>query len=139
MILLSFVLGIQLLRFGKKALPSICQSYLNRFDEVSNKKLRNNLPHFWKDLIIVKLKGGVMVWKLFFLRKKNGRLFQLILDMYQFKVNNRNFRTMCKICSKLTIKIPERHLKHTVKHRALFFVKRILDVMQEVGFFFSKI
>ena len=25
-----------------------------------------------------------------------------------FKVNNRNIRTRCKICSKLTIKIPER-------------------------------
>ena len=27
---------------------------------------------------------------------------------YMFKVNNRNTRTRCKICSKLTIKIPER-------------------------------
>ena len=26
-----------------------------------------------------------------------------------FKVNNRNTRTRCEICSKLTIKIPERH------------------------------
>ena len=28
---------------------------------------------------------------------------------YMFKVNNRNTRTSCEICSKLTIKIPERH------------------------------
>ena len=28
---------------------------------------------------------------------------------YMFKVNNRNTRTRCEICSKLTIKIPERH------------------------------
>ena len=28
--------------------------------------------------------------------------------IYLFKVNNRNSRTMCKICSKLTIKTPER-------------------------------
>ena len=27
---------------------------------------------------------------------------------YMFKVNNRNTRTRCEICSKLTIKIPER-------------------------------
>ena len=27
-----------------------------------------------------------------------------------FKVNNRNTRTRCEICSKLTIKIPERRL-----------------------------
>ena len=27
---------------------------------------------------------------------------------YMFKVNNRNTRTRCKICSKLTIKTPER-------------------------------
>ena len=28
--------------------------------------------------------------------------------IYLFKVNNRNTRTRCEICSKLTIKIPER-------------------------------
>ena len=27
---------------------------------------------------------------------------------YMFKVNNRNTRTKCEICSKLTIKTPER-------------------------------
>ena len=29
------------------------------------------------------------------------------LDVQRFKVNNRNTRTGCEICSKLTIKIPE--------------------------------
>ena len=29
-------------------------------------------------------------------------------DNYMFKVNNRNNKTRCKICSKLTIKTPER-------------------------------
>ena len=29
--------------------------------------------------------------------------------IYLLKVNNRNTRTKCKICSKLTIKAPERH------------------------------
>ena len=28
---------------------------------------------------------------------------------YMFKVNNRNTRATCEICSKLTIKTPERH------------------------------
>ena len=39
-------------------------------------------------------------------------------DIYLLKVNNRNIRTMCKICSKLTIKKPElRHL-----HRSVVFI-----------------
>ena len=34
---------------------------------------------------------------------------------YMFKVNNRNTRTRCEICSKLTIKTPERrHWHHSV-------------------------
>ena len=28
---------------------------------------------------------------------------------YLFKFNNRNFRTRCEICSKLTVKTPEQH------------------------------
>ena len=32
--------------------------------------------------------------------------------VYLLKVNNRNTRTRCKICSKLTIKTPERHELH---------------------------
>ena len=31
-----------------------------------------------------------------------------IVAIYLLKVNNRNTRTRCKICSKLTIKLPER-------------------------------
>ena len=31
-----------------------------------------------------------------------------IADNYMLKVNNRNNRTRCEICSKLTIKTPER-------------------------------
>ena len=54
------------------------------------------------------------------------------VDYYMFKVNNRDTRTRCEICSKLTIKIPERHQWHRssilivnfehVSHLALFFV-----------------
>ena len=32
----------------------------------------------------------------------------LLVDIYLFKVNNKNTRTMCEICSKLKIKTPER-------------------------------
>ena len=37
-----------------------------------------------------------------------------------FKVNSRNTRTRCEICSKLTIKTPERRLVHkrTLNHLA---------------------
>ena len=37
-------------------------------------------------------------------------LFSLIIpaDNYTFKVSNRNTKTRCEICSKLTIKMPER-------------------------------
>ena len=32
---------------------------------------------------------------------------------FMFKVNNRNTRTRCEICSKLTLKIPERRWDET--------------------------
>ena len=35
-------------------------------------------------------------------------LISLPAGNYMFKVNNRNTRTRCEICSKLTIKTPER-------------------------------
>ena len=38
---------------------------------------------------------------------------------YMFKVNNRNTRTRCEICSKLTIKIPDR--RHW-RRSGIFFV-----------------
>ena len=34
------------------------------------------------------------------------------VGIYLFKVNYRNIRTMCEICSKLTIKTPERRLSY---------------------------
>ena len=40
--------------------------------------------------------------------KKNPNPF----GNYMFKVNNRSTRTRCEICSKLTIKIPERRHWH---------------------------
>ena len=30
------------------------------------------------------------------------------VDNYMFKINNRNTKTTCEICSKLTVKTPER-------------------------------
>ena len=36
---------------------------------------------------------------------------------YMLKVNNRNTRTMCEICSKLTLKTPERrgYVRYNIK------------------------
>ena len=45
---------------------------------------------------------------------KHGKTFHLLkpfpAGIYLLKVNNRNTRTKCEICSKLTIKTPERRL-----------------------------
>ena len=40
-----------------------------------------------------------------------GKYLQITVteETNMFKVNNRNTRTWCEICSKLTIKTPERH------------------------------
>ena len=40
--------------------------------------------------------------------KKCDTLIDIPDDIYLFKVNNRNTRTRCEICSKLRIKTPER-------------------------------
>ena len=37
-----------------------------------------------------------------------SQIYMLELFNYMFKVNNRNTRTRCEICLKLTIKTPER-------------------------------
>ena len=55
------------------------------------------------------------------MKQSQQLLYLLFLSLptgnYMFKVNNRNPRTRCEICSKLTIKIPER------RHQTLFFNK----------------
>ena len=38
-------------------------------------------------------------------------------DIYLLKVNNKNTRTRCEICSKLTIKTPERRLFRQTLYR----------------------
>ena len=38
------------------------------------------------------------------------------MGIYLLKVNNRNSRTRCEICSKLTIKAPERRLANVAMH-----------------------
>ena len=42
-------------------------------------------------------------------QKIPGNLRNFPAGIYLFKVNNRNNRTMCEICSKLTIETPEQH------------------------------
>ena len=49
-------------------------------------------------------------------------LFVHTVGNYMFKVNNRNTRTSCEICSKLTIKTPERrHWRHNSEAVSLLF------------------
>ena len=44
----------------------------------------------------------------------NYKISSYPIDIYMFKVNNRHTRTRCEICSKLTIKTPERrHWRHS--------------------------
>ena len=45
---------------------------------------------------------------LFYLRYRCIFTFKVPAGNCMFKVNNRNTRTRCEICSKLTIKTPER-------------------------------
>ena len=46
-------------------------------------------------------------------------LYSLPTNIYMFKVNNRNTSKRCKICSKLTIKTPER--RHWQRSDVFFF------------------
>ena len=63
--------------------------------------------------------------------------FTLPVGIHLIKVNNRNTRTRCEICSKLTIKTPERHHWHRsgvfivyfdhISHLALVFLLLTLN------------
>ena len=61
-------------------------------------------------------------------------IMQYPAGIYLLKVNNRNTRTRCEICLKLTIKIPERrhwrfivNFEH-ISHRVLVFLLLTLDM-----------
>ena len=60
-----------------------------------------------------------MVFSLLYDRDWQGEVFNVMkiyhlgpnpVGIYLLKVNNRNTRTRCEICSKLTMKTPERRL-----------------------------
>ena len=68
-----------------------------------------------------------------------------IPSIYFLKVNNRNTRTKCEICSKLTIKTPERRhwrpsgvlivkFEH-ISHLVLVFLLLTLNMQLPAGFF----
>ena len=67
-------------------------------------------------------------------RKRFERIYIYPAGNYMFKVNNRNTRTRCETCSKLTIKTPERrHWRHrygvfivNLKHILHFFLVFLL-------------
>ena len=48
---------------------------------------------------------------------------------YMFKVNNRDTKTRCKICSKLTIKTPERHQWRGVVLVSLLFTLKTFHAL----------
>ena len=55
-----------------------------------------------------------------YLVKLNNRNTRTIsADNYMFKINNKNTRTKCEICSKVTIKTPERRRR---RRSAVFIV-----------------
>ena len=72
--------------------------------------------------------------------------------IYMFKVNNRNSRTRCEICSKLTIKTPERrqwnrtrqnrhlhchrHYKKFIFGSRIFFLKKQTIYVKHTSIFF---
>ena len=64
---------------------------------------------------ITKTNGVIQSFQRFhekFIRQKHAaKIFHTTFPagLYLFKVNNRNTRTMCEICSKLQRKTPERH------------------------------
>ena len=77
--------------------------------------LCNNLRSFNEQQVLLdkkglesleNLEGNFCKWNLLYLEIAVNKSFPA--GNYMFKVNNRNTRTRCEICSKLTIKIPER-------------------------------
>ena len=50
------------------------------------------------------------------------------VGIYLLKVNNRNTRTRCEICSKLTIKIPEQRQNRHISHLVLVFLLLTLNM-----------
>ena len=54
---------------------------------------------------------AVLIFQASYSAKANAEVplgFRFPADNYMFKINNRNTRTRCEICSKLTIETPER-------------------------------
>ena len=64
---------------------------------------------FWKNSRMSVSVSFLLTWSYMLLIKDTLRKFEVIPAVNcMFKVNNRNTRTRCEICSKLTIKTPER-------------------------------
>ena len=59
---------------------------------------------YWLMLLRALDDPGLLKW----INSSYGR--HIPAGYYMFKINNKNTRTRCEICSKLTIKIPERRL-----------------------------
>ena len=80
---------------------------------VGNKIMDNTgKPSFENKLLLTSKVPEVLITYFIDLGKLNGCIEEgaacLPAGNYMFKVNNRNNRTKCEICSKLTIKTPQR-------------------------------
>ena len=62
---------------------------------------------------------------------KESLIQPILAVIYLLKVNNRNTRTRCEICSKLTIKILERHQWH----RSGIFIVDFKNISHQVPVF----
>ena len=59
--------------------------------------------------------------------ENDGMIIRTIpANIYLFKVKNRNTRKSCEICSKLTIKTPERRQGHSSRLKACEISSKIL-------------
>ena len=70
---------------------------------------------------------------------KRFELYNSVIDkpagIYLVKVNNRNTRTRCEICLKLTINIPQR--RQTKRHRSGIFIINFEHISHLVLVFLS--
>ena len=105
----------------KKPLLKTFVAFLN--ENIAHKLTKTKLlshfqSWFYEDGLFI-LKFSKLIFKVFdnLINRKNvcciypkqAHFFLSPTGNYMFKVNNRNARTRCEICSRLTIKTPEQH------------------------------
>ena len=83
-------------------------------------------------------KGSFIVTHLIYDSDLNNGGFCFTVSIYLLKFNNKNTRTSCEICSKLTIKTPEwSHWCQHFSHLVLVFLLLTLNMWMATGFIIS--